>query len=248
MSFIGTGKIKIATYASGATFAARNFIDVGNASDFSFNFSETKKELLDYQDPAGGTAATVVKLDKVEGKMDLRVFSLANLSLALWGTATAALGVTPVTTEAHVITAGSFVPFDRIINTTVAPVVTKGTTTVGTADYTVSSGGITIASTISTVGVTTGDAINVAYTPIASGKAETLINSAPLCSVFFEGVNGVDGKVTTVRMHKVKLGVAQNVSMISEDFNTLSLTFTVDKDTTVTGSGISQFLKIEAQS
>ena len=59
MSFIGTGKIKIATYASGATFAARNFIDVGNASDFSFNFSETKKELLDYQDPAGGTAATV---------------------------------------------------------------------------------------------------------------------------------------------------------------------------------------------
>ena len=49
-------------------------------------------------------------------------------------------------------------------------------------------------------------------------------------------------------MHKVKLGVAQNVSMISEDFNTLSLTFTVDKDTTVTDSGLSQFIKIEALS
>ena len=200
MSFIGTGKIKIATYASGATFAARNFIDVGNASDFSFNFSETKKELLDYQDPAGGTAATVVKLDKVEGKMDLRVFSLNNLALALWGTATAALGVTPVTGEAHVITAGSFVPFDRIMNTAVAPVITKGTTTVGTADYTISDGGITIASTISTVGVTSGDAITVAYTPIASGSLQTLISTAPLVSVFFEGVNGVDGKTTTVRM------------------------------------------------
>ena len=46
MSFIGTGKIKIATYASGATFAARNFIDVGNASDFSFNFSEKFRAML----------------------------------------------------------------------------------------------------------------------------------------------------------------------------------------------------------
>jgi hypothetical protein len=248
MSFIGTGKIKIATYSSGATFAARNFIDVGNASDFSYNFSETKKELLDYQDPAGGTAASVVKLDKVEGKIDLRVFSLSNLALALWGTATPALGVTPVSGEAHVITAGSFVPFDRIVNTAVAPVVTKGTTTVGTADYTVSAGGITIASTIGTVGVTSGDAITVSYTPIASGSLQTLISTAPLVSVFFEGVNGVDGKTTTVRMYKVKLGVAQNVSMISEDFNTLSLSFTVDKDTTVTGAGISQFLKLEVQS
>ncbi len=248
MSFIGTGKIKIATYTSGATFAARNFIDVGNASDFSYNFSETKKELLDYQDPAGGTAATVVKLDKVEGKMDLRVFSLANLALALWGTAAPTLGVTAITTEPHVITAGSFVPFDRIMNTTVAPVITNGTTTVGTADYVISPGGITIASTISTVGVTSGDAINVAYTPIASGSVQTLINSAPEVSVFFEGINGVDGKMTTVRMYKAKLGVAQNVSMISEDFNTLSLTFTINKDTTVTGAGISQFMKIEAQS
>ena len=248
MSFIGTGKIKIATYASGATFAARNFVDVGNASDFSFNFSETKKELLDYQDPAGGTAATVVKLDKVEGKMDLRVFSLSNLALALWGSATAALGVTAITGEAHVIHAGSFVPADRIINTAVAPVIKKGATVIDTDDYTVSSGGITIAATISTAGVADGDAITFDYTPLASGKAETLISTAPLCSVFFEGVNGVDGKVTTVRMYKVKLGVAQNVSMISEDFNTLSLTFTVDKDTTVVGGGLSQFIKVEAQS
>jgi hypothetical protein len=247
MSFIGTGKIKIAPYAGGATFGARVFVDVGNASDFSYNFSEVKKELLDYQDPAGGTAATVVKLDKVEGKMDLRVFSLKNLALALWGTETASLGVTPITTEAHVITPSAFVPTARLINTGTAPVVTKGTTTVGTADYTVSKGGITIASTISTGGVTSGDAINIAYTPVASGSVETLISTAPLVSVFFEGVNGVDGKYTTVRMYKVKLGVAQNVSMISEDFNTLSLTFTVDKDTTVTGAGLSQFLKLEAE-
>lgn len=246
MSFIGTGKIKIATYASGATFGARNFIDVGNASVFEYSFSETKKELLDYQDPAGGTAATVTRIDKVEGKMDLRVFSAANLALALWGT-TSTLGTAAITTEAHVINAGSFIPTERLINTAVAPVVTKGGTTVLAADYVVSDGGITIASTITTAGVANGDAINIAYTPVASKDVQTLINTAPEVSIFFEGINGVDGKAATNRIYKAKLGVAQNVGYISEDFNTLSITFTVNKDTTVTGAGISQFLKLETE-
>lgn len=244
MSFIGTGKIKIAQYSSGATFGARNFIDVGNASVFEYSFSETRKELLDYQDPGGGLAASVVRLDKVEGKMDLRVFSAANLALALWGTA-AVPGVTAITGEAHVITAGAFIPTERLINTAVAPVVKKGGTTVLTADYVVTGGGITIASTITTGGVATGDAITIDYTPLASSTIQTLISTAPLVSIFFEGVNGVDGKYATNRIYKAKLGVAQNVSYISEDFNTLSLSFSVEKDTTVAGAGISQFLKLE---
>ena len=244
MSFIGTGKIKIAQYSSGATFGARNFIDVGNASVFEYSFSETRKELLDYQDPGGGLAASVVRVDKVEGKMDLRVFSAANLALALWGTA-AVPGVTAITGEAHVITAGAFIPTERLINTAVAPVVKKGGTTVLTADYVVTGGGITIASTITTGGVTTGDAITIDYTPLASSTIQTLISTAPLVSIFFEGVNGVDGKYATSRIYKAKLGVAQNVGYISEDFNTLSLSFSVEKDTTVTGAGISQFLKLE---
>ncbi len=244
MSFIGTGKIKIAQYSSGATFGARNFIDVGNASVFEYSFSETRKELLDYQDPGGGLAASVVRVDKVEGKMDLRVFSAANLALALWGTA-AVPGVTAITGEAHVITAGAFIPTERLINTAVAPVVKKGGTTVLTADYVVTGGGITIASTITTGGVTTGDAITIDYTPLASSTIQTLISTAPLVSIFFEGVNGVDGKYATNRIYKAKLGVAQNVGYISEDFNTLSLSFSVEKDTTVMGAGISQFLKLE---
>uniref|UniRef100_UPI002DD64253 phage tail tube protein n=1 Tax=Dokdonella sp. TaxID=2291710 RepID=UPI002DD64253 len=187
----------------------------------------------------------VVRLDKVEGKMDLRVFSAANLALALWGTA-AVPGVTAITGEAHVITAGAFIPTERLINTAVAPVVKKGGTTVLTADYVVTGGGITIASTITTGGVTTGDAITIDYTPLASSTIQTLISTAPLVSIFFEGVNGVDGKYATNRIYKAKLGVAQNVGYISEDFNTLSLTFSIEKDTTVTGGGISQFLKLES--
>ena len=244
--YIGSGKIKIAAYSSGASFGARAFRDVGNASVFQYSFSEQKQELRDYQDPAGGTADSVSRVDVVSGQIDFRNFSAENLALALWGS-TSVLGVTAITGESHVISAGKFIPTDRIINTSIAPVVKKGSTTIDTDDYVVSKGGITIASTISTVGVTEGDSITIDYTPIASADVQALINAAPNVSIFFEGVNAVTSKAATARVYKAKLGVAQNVSMIGDDFGTLSVSFTVVKDTTVTGAGISQFLKLEEE-
>lgn len=245
--FIGSGKIKIADYDSGASFAARNFRDVGNASVFSYSFSEDKKELRDYQDPAGGTADSVTRIDVVSGQIDFRNFSPENLALALWGT-TSVLGVTPITGEAHVIKAGLFIPTNRLINTTVAPVVTaNGSTTVDTADYVVTAGGITIADTITTATVSEDDPITIGYTPVASSDVQAIINSAPNVSIFLEGINAVTGKYATVRAYKAKLGVAQNVSAIGDDFGTLTVAFTITKDSTVTGAGISQFLKLEQE-
>lgn len=247
MSFIGSGKINIAPYSSGATFAARNFRDVGNASMFEYSFSEEKKELKNYQDPAGGVAASFSRIDKVEGKIDFRKISAANLALALWGS-TSTLNTTAITGESHVINAGAFIPTERLINTGTPPVVKKGATTIDTDDYVVSAGGITIAATITTAGVVDGDTITIDYTPKASVDVQALINAAPDVSVFFEGTNLVDGKKALARIYKAKLGVASNISMIGDDFATLSVTFVVSKDETVTGAGISQFLKLELES
>ena len=248
MSFIGTGKVKSALYSSGATFGAREFRDVGNASIFEYSFSEEKKELKNYQDPAGGLAASVSKIDKVEGKIDLRNITVENLALALWGT-TAALNTTAITGESgYFINENAFIPTARMINTAVAPVVKKGATVIDTDDYVVSPGGITIAATITTATVVAGDPITIDYTPKASADVQSLINAAPDVSLFFEGVNTVDGKYALARIFKAKLGVASNISWIGEDFATLSITFTVVKDDTITGAGISQFLKLELES
>lgn len=247
MSFIGSGKISIAPYASGASFGARNFRRVGNASSFEYSFSEEKKELKDFQDPSGGLAAAVSRIDKVEGKIDFRNISAANLALALWGS-TATLNTTAITGEAHTLHAGAFVPTARLINTATPPVVHAGATVVDTDDYTVSAGGIQIADTITTVGVTDGAAITIDYTPRASADVQALIAAAPDISIFFDGLNAVNSKAALARVYKAKMGVASNIAMIGEDFATLSVTFTVQKDETVTGAGISQFLALEMES
>lgn len=246
--FIGTGKIKIAPYSSGATFGARAFVDVGNASVFQYSFSEEKKELKDFQDPAGGTADSVTRVSAIEGQIDLRDFKASNLAMALWGT-TASLNATAIVGEAgHVIKAGTFVPTARIINTSIAPVVKKGATVILAADYTVSAGGITISPTITTGTVVEGDAITIDYTPKLSSDIQALINSAPDVSIFFEGINQVNGKISIRRIYKAKLGVAQNINEIGEDYGTLQLSLAIQKDTTIVAAGISKYLSGENES
>lgn len=243
-AFIGSGKIKIAPVDSGASFALRAFVDVGNTSAFQFSFSENKQELRDYRDPSGGVDASVSRIESVTGQMDLRHFTADNLALALWGT-TAALAATAITGEAHKAYVGKFVPTDRLINTTVAPVIKKGATTLDTDDYTVSAGGITFAGTFTTVGLVDADDITIDYTPLAGNDIQSLINAAPNVSVFFEGVNAVTGKYASVRMYKCKLGVAANIGLIGDDFGTLQLSFTVEKDETVAGAGTSKYFALQ---
>lgn len=55
----------------------------------------------------------------------------------------------------------------------------KGATVVSATDYTVSPGGITIADTISTASVLSGDAVTINYTPKLSHDVQALISAAP---------------------------------------------------------------------
>lgn len=242
---IQNGKTAFADYSSAIPYANRQFTRVGNASVLTLNVNEETKDLLDYQDGSGGLAASYRRVQSVTGQIDLRDISAANLALALWGT-TAALGVTAITGETHKIYPGAFIPTNRLINTTIAPVVKKGATTVATTDYVVSKAGILIASTITTGGVTSGDSITIDYTPAAGNDVQALINTAPLKSLHFEGVNQVDGKYVNLRIWQIKLGAPKNISMIGDDFATLSLEFSVIKDTTIVIG--SQYFDMEQES
>jgi hypothetical protein len=247
-AFIGKAKVRLAAYADGSTFENRPFRYLENVSAFQFSFAEEEKKLLDYASASGGVDASIKRITDATGSMDLRHFTADNLALALWGT-TAALSAVAIVDEAgYKIVPSKFVPTKRLINTSVAPVVKKGATVVDAADYTVSAGGITIASTITTAGVSSGDAITVAYTPQAGADVQALITSAPDVSIHVEGVNEVDGKYTVFKGFKAKLGVAQNVGLIGDDFGTLQVSFSLQKDETIVTAGKSQYFEMQQAS
>jgi hypothetical protein len=67
----------------------------------------------------------------------------------------------------------------------------------------------------------------------------------PDVSIHVEGINEVDGKYSVFKGFKCKLGVAQNVGLIGEDFGTLTLSFSVQKDETITTPGKSQYFEMQ---
>ena len=247
-AFIGKAKVRVALYSLGATFASRPLFDLENTSRFELSFAEEEKKLADYRSASGGTDSSSKRIDTITGSMDARHLTPANLALALWGASTA-LNATPIVDEAGFkIVPNMFLPTARLLDTAVAPVVKKGATVIDTDDYTVSPGGILIASSITTATVVSGDSVTISYTPKLSHDVQALISSAPDISIHIEGINEIDGKYTIGKVWKAKMGVAQNVGLISDDFAILSLNFTIQKDETISSAGSkSQYFMLEAQ-
>lgn len=244
VAFLPNAIIRLAAYSDAATFEARKFFDAENASAFTLSFAEEEKKLLDYRTGTGGVDASVKRITDMTGQLDLRHFTPANLALILWGT-TSAIAATPITDEAgYKINSGKFIPTKKIIDTGASVTVKKGATTVLTADYTVSAGGIKIASTITTGSVADGDSITISYTPKAGADVQSLLSSAPDVSIHVEGINQVDGKYFVAKIWKAKLGVGQNLPFITEEYATAQVSFTAQKDETVTG-GKSQYAELQ---
>lgn len=228
-AYQGVGRIKVGLHSSGVSLGLRKLRDTGNNSAFQFSFTTRDGSLRDYTDPAGGVDAKLQQIEEASGQIDFRHISAENFALLLWGEHDIKSNAA-ITGEVIAAHAGGFVPTRRIINRTVAPVLKKGATTLSTADYKVSDAGITFADTFATSGLTDGDEITIDYTPRAGYNVQALIKAAPLVSIVFEGINIVTGLPLVVRMYKARLGVAQQVGLIGDDFATFSVSFTLEKD------------------
>lgn len=244
-AYAGVGKISVALYSDAANFEGRQFRLVGNSSTFEFSFTQDEKTLADFTNASGGIDASFKRITGGSGKIDLRRIGVDNLALAMFGT-TATLGATPIVGESgYKIVPGRVLPTKRLIDTTVAPVVKKGATTILAADYTVSAGGITIASSITTGGVVSGDSVTIDYTPLASGDVQALMTTSPEVSILFDGINSVNGKPLVAKIFKAQLGALASLPLISDDFITLALPFSMVRDDSITTSGKSQYAQIE---
>ena len=75
---------------------------------------------------------------------------------------------------------------------------------------------------------------------------EALTTGAQTFELTFEGVNeAATGKTVTVTVHRAKIGAAQGLGFIGDDFGALEITGEVLIDTSIVTAGLSQFFKIE---
>lgn len=137
-------------------------------------------------------------------------------------------------------------------NTTLGDTTSDGTVTwtsrgavtmVDGTDYEAGKAGIHIISTATRFAL--GLPVTIAYTKNAAEVVQALVNSAEEYTFFADLLNEVDsGNPFAVTIHRIKFGVTAGLDMIGDDFGALEVKFDVLQDTTISGTGISQYLKI----
>lgn len=239
-TWLGSGHVSMRPYGSTAPFER-----VGNCSRLEFNISEATVTLRDFTQPGGGTYDEVRRVDTVEVGMTLHDLNTANLVRQLFGTSSAVASA-PVASEEHTAKKGQVVALDKmpLTITTVKSEDGLTTYTAGT-DYSLSGAGLYIPedSTIPNEAV-----IDVAYTSANCDVIEALTTSAQAYELLFEGMNEAGtNKRANLRVYRVRIGAAQGLNWIGEDFAAMEVSGTSLKDPTKTGAGKSTYFRVEKE-
>lgn len=136
--------------------------------------------------------------------------------------------------------------------TTVGETVVDGTATltcmgkivlVANTDYELRAGGVYL---LPAASFTAGEAVESDYTKAATDVVQALTSSGKEYEIFFAGLNEArSGKESNVNAYRVKIGAAQNLSLLGEDYAALEVTGKLLADTTKVGAGVSQYFKAE---
>lgn len=240
-SYVGSGKV----YAR-VVGAAAGLVHLLNCSKLAFAVSEDVKELKDFTQPGGGTYNEVRRVSAVEASIVMHDLSPENLAIVLRGTS-AAITAAAITDETlTAVYKSSFAKTAYPIDTSVAPVITSspaGTTYTLDTDYTVGESGITF---LSGATFTNGVNLLIDYTKKAGSVIETFLTAAQEYELVFAGLNEArSGKAVSIQAYRVKMGVPQNLDLISDDFAALEVTGKLLKDTTKNGTTVSQYFKVQ---
>lgn len=168
-----------------------------------------------------------------------------------------ALGVYLVPAAANgffykVTTAGTTAAAPPTFPTTAGSTVVDGTATLtcmgriiltAATDYELTAGGVKL---LTGAAFTNGEPVESDVTKVGSTVIEALTQSGKEYEAVFIGLNEArSGKATNVFAYRVKIGTAQAISLIGDDYAALESTGKLLKDSSKTGAGISQYFRTE---
>lgn len=217
--------------------------DVGNVSNLEFSPQYETKKLPNYRSSGGGSYNSLPRITSVELSCTLHDYSPENLSLALFGSATAYTGTT-VTDEAQTtpadVSADVLLLTDHVIDTASTTTVTGYTE--GT-DFTVTAAGILI---LAAGSIPASTALAISYTSKSSNVIEALVTSAQEFLLAFDGVNEAQNDTPFVaRVYRAKFSPTDTLAVIGDEFGEVQLVAELLADTSITTSGLSQYFKID---
>lgn len=241
-SYLGSGSLLIREFQ-----AAAPFLPVGNCSALAFTPEEDVKTLPDYTQPGGNARNEVRRLTKVGMSYTFHDFSAENFGRGLRADVDTIAGGT-ASAEAVVAYKGGYAPLAKIATaiTSVEPV-GGGTPFATPGDYELRDGQLYIPSG-STIAAVTGGAANIEvdYSFVAQKKVEALVESNKQYEALFVGLNEArSGKRVRVHAYKISGSVLQEMAVIGDDFGAGQVSGTLLSDSTKTGSGISQYFKVD---
>jgi hypothetical protein len=216
---------------------------ISPSSRFAVVADVEKKELPVWETGGGGNEDTLERINNVTIELNLHNLSPENVGLALFGSATA-ITAGAVSAEAHVAHHDGLVLFDFLPDESQTITITGSggspTHTVD-VDYTIEGSGIV---PIAGGGITDGSTIEASYTKLAGDAVEALLSTGDEFELILDGVNEAKAdRKFNVHAFRFKPSAGQRLELIGDDFAGMPISGEVLRDSSKTGSGVSQFLK-----
>lgn len=218
-SYLGSGQV----YMRDRSLVDGGLLPVGNISALALAVNENVIELRDHTRPGGGTRNEVRRIESVELSATMHDLSPANFARATYGL-TEAVAAGSVTSEIVTARTGALVRLAHASPTDVVVVdeSTGATTYVAGTDYEVRPGGIFI---LEGGAITDGEGLDVAYEHGAEDLVQALVRAGVEFEIHFEGLNEArSGKAVLVDIWRCRLGAAQNIGLIGDEFAALEVT------------------------
>jgi len=244
-SYIGTGKAYLRKVG-----AAAPLIEVGNASAITFGVTEDVKTLLDRTQPGGGNRNEVRRISSVDFSATLTDYSPENVAMGFFGDVTA-LSAGTATSEAVTVYVGGLNLLAHFADSITSVKSSDGTTTfdpldpvTGEGDYALVDGGLSIPAGSA---ITDASNIKVTYAYGAKSIVEALTHSADIYEFYFPGFNEArESKRFVLHGYKVRLGAADQLAIVTDDFGNMTIKGTLLKDDTKP-AGTSQYFRAEVE-